>query len=320
MIRIDSLAALPPALRGAMVAIGNFDGVHRGHAHLIARLRSRAEAAGVPALAVTFDPHPVALLRPEAEHVPLTWTERTADLLLAAGATEVGVFRTGPWLLGLTAREFFDAIIREQFAARGLVEGPTFGFGRDRGGNVKSLAEWCAAAGLEFEVAPPLESAGGIVSSSRIRAALASGRVDDAAAWLGRPHRLRGCVIHGAGRGAELGFPTANLDGIDTQIPENGVYAAWARPNPQAAPCPAAVHIGPNATFGESGRSVEAHLLDFQGILYGQVLQIDLLKQLRPSRKFDHINTLLDQVRKDVEQVREVTDSLLGNHSLEGST
>ncbi|MBX6316094.1 MAG: FAD synthetase family protein, partial [Isosphaeraceae bacterium] len=195
MITLDSFAPVPEPLRGAFLAVGNFDGVHRGHAHLIARLRARADAVGAPALALTFDPQPVALLRPEKAPVPLTWTERKVALLKQAGATEVGVFRTGRWLLNLTAREFFERVVLGQFAARGMVEGLTFGFGRDRGGDAQILATWCAEAGLEFEVAAPTEIDGQLVSSTRIRGLLAEGRVEAAARLLGRPHRLRGVVV-----------------------------------------------------------------------------------------------------------------------------
>ena len=228
MITIESFAEVPERVRGAYLAVGNFDGVHRGHAHLIARLRARADAVGAPALALTFDPHPVVLLRPEKAPVPLVWTERKAVLLKEAGATEVGVFRTGPWLLGLTAREFFERMIVGQLRASGMVEGPNFAFGRDRGGDAQLLAAWCSEAGLGFELVEPTVIEGQLVSSSRIRQALAEGRADEAARLLGRPHRIRGIVTHGAGRGAGLGFPTANLDGIDTLIPADGVYAALA--------------------------------------------------------------------------------------------
>lgn len=302
MLIIDGFAEVPDAGRGAFLAVGNFDGVHRGHANLIGLLRERARAAGAPAVALTFDPHPVAILRPEAAPVPLTWTERTAALLREAGADEVGVFRTGPWLLGLTAREFFDRVIRQQFAARGMVEGPTFGFGRDRGGDAALLAAWCAGAAMQFEAAPPTIRDGQIVSSSRIRAALADGRVAEAATLLGRPHRIRGEVVVGARRGAGLGFPTANLRGIDTQVPGDGVYTARAILD--GRPHPAAAHIGPNATFGEVQRGVEVHLIDFAGDLYGTTLEVDLVDRLRGSRRFAGADELIDQLREDVAAAR----------------
>ncbi|MDB5352603.1 MAG: riboflavin kinase/FMN adenylyltransferase [Planctomycetota bacterium] len=306
VITIESFGPVPRAVRGAFLAVGNFDGVHRGHAQLIGRLRARAEAAGAPAVALTFDPPPVAVLRPDAAPIPLTWLDRKVELLIEAGATEVGVFHTGPWLLGLTAREFFDRVVIGQFAARGMVEGPTFGFGRDRGGDAALLGSWCAEAGLEFEIAAPTEIDGRIVSSSRIRRALSEGDVDDAALLLGRPHRLRGRVVKGAGRGAGLGFPTANLDGIDTQIPADGVYAVTARISGEATWHRGAAHIGPNATFGATARTVEVHLIDFAGDLYDRTLEVDLIRRLRPTRKFDGIDDLLRQIREDVELARQI--------------
>src|SRR3954447_8638116 len=277
VITLEDFAGVPARVRGAYVAIGNFDGVHRGHAHLLARLRARADAAGASAIALTFDPPPVAILRPDAAPAPLTWLERRVELMKVAGATEGGVFRAAPWLLGLTAREFFDRVILEQLGARGMVEGPTFGFGRDRGGDARLLGSWCAEAGLDFEVASPTEDEGGIVSSSRIRRALAEGKAAEAATLLGRPHRIRGLITHGAGRGAGIGVPTANLDGIDTVIPDDGVYAVHAYLSGRETPIPAACNIGPNPTFGEQIRKVEAHLIDFQGDIYGQTIELDIL-------------------------------------------
>jgi riboflavin kinase / FMN adenylyltransferase len=305
VITLENFERVPAKQSGSFVAVGNFDGVHRGHVHLLARLRARADAAGVPALALTFDPPPVAVLRPDAAPAPLTWLERRIELMSQAGATEVGVFRTGPWLLGLTAREFFDRVILEQLGARGMVEGPTFGFGRDRGGDAKLLGSWCAEAGLEFEVVSPSEFDGRIVSSTRIRQALAEGEADEAALLLGHPHRIRGVVTHGAGRGAEIGVPTANLDGIDTVIPADGVYAAFAFIEGQSRPLPTACHIGANSTFGESARTVEAHLIDFRGDLYDQRVELDLLRRLRPTLKFDGLDDLLHQIKLDIEQARE---------------
>ncbi len=202
MITLDETTPIPAPLRGAVLTVGNFDGVHRGHAQLIARLRSQADALGTNAVALTFDPHPVALLRPESSPAPLVWAERKVALLKAAGADEVGVFQTGPWLLGLTAREFFDRIIVGRFEASGMVEGPNFAFGRDRRGDPALLSQWCATEGLAFEVVEPTEIDGELVSSSLIRNRIAEGRVEDAARLLGHPYRLRGLVTHGARAGA----------------------------------------------------------------------------------------------------------------------
>ncbi|MDX2037941.1 MAG: bifunctional riboflavin kinase/FAD synthetase [Isosphaeraceae bacterium] len=306
MIWIESFDVAPASVRGAYLAIGNFDGVHRGHAHLIGRLRARAEAAGAPALALTFDPHPLSLLRPDSSPAPLLWTERKVELLKESGADEVGVFRTGPWLLRLTAREFFDRVIVDQLEARGMVEGPNFGFGRDRGGDSELLASWCADAGIAFEVdsATATEADGRLVSSSRIRTALEEGDLASANSMLGRPHVIRGRVTHGAARGRGLGFPTANLDEIDTLIPADGVYAARARIDGVGTEYLAACNIGPNPTFGEQSRKVEAHLLDFSGEIYGSYVELAFVERLRGTRRFHGLDDLLAQIAEDVERTR----------------
>jgi riboflavin kinase/FMN adenylyltransferase len=305
VITIDRLGAVPAWIRGAYVAVGNFDGVHLGHGRLVGRLRANAQAAGVPALALTFDPHPAAVLRPGSAPVPLVWTERKVELLRAAGADEVGVFATGPWLLGLTAREFFERVIVGWLAARGMVEGPNFAFGRDRGGDAALLASWCRERGLGFEEVEPTVIDDQLVSSSRIRRCLADGRVDLAHRLLGRAYRLRGTVSPGVGRGAGLGFPTANLDAIESLIPADGVYAAHAWIEGQG-PYAAACHIGPNLTFGEHDRKVEAHLLGYSGDLYGRPLALDFLEHLRPTRSFDSRDDLLVQIRSDIERTRAI--------------
>lgn len=306
VITIEDFSEAPGRLRGAVLAVGNFDGVHVGHAHLITRLRALADAVGAPAVALTFVPHPAALLRPDRAPVPLLWPERNAALLQQAGASDVGVFHTGHWLLDLSAREFFDRVVIGQFAARGMVEGPNFRFGRDRAGDTNQLGQWCREAGLPFEVVSPGLIDGQLVSSSRIRAEIGEGRVAEAGRMLGRPHRIRGRVVQGAARGRAIGFPTANLDGIDTLVPADGVYAALALVDGEGPPLPSACHIGPNATFGEQARNVEAHLLDFSDDLYGRAVHLDLIDRIRPSRRFDGVDALLAQIRDDVARTREL--------------
>jgi riboflavin kinase / FMN adenylyltransferase len=304
VIVIENVREFPARACGAFVTVGNFDGVHRGHQALLSRLRARADAAGVPALAITFDPHPAMLLRPNEAPVPLVWPEREVELLREAGATEVGVFRTGPWLLELSAREFFDRVIRGQIDARGMVEGPNFAFGHDRRGNVQILRDWCADAGIAFEVVEGTRIDGELVSSSRIRRALVAGAVEEATRLMGRPHRIRGVVGRGAGRGAGLGFPTANLVAIDTLLPADGVYAARAFVEGRGPSYPAACNIGPNPTFGEQARKVEAHLIGFSGDLYDRRIELDFLKRLRATRRFPGLDDLLRQLRADIEEAR----------------
>jgi riboflavin kinase/FMN adenylyltransferase len=312
VITIENVRDLPARARGAYVTIGNFDGVHRGHARLMAELVRRAEEAGVPAIAVTFHPRPAALLRPEQAPEPLVRLEREIELLTATGVTDVAVFHTGPWLLELSAREFFEQVVLGQFAAKGMVEGPNFFFGRDRRGNVEILGRWCAEAGVELHVAAPLMTDDGrMISSSRIRRCLVEGDVAEARELLGRPHRIRGIVTHGAGRGAGIGVPTANLDAIDVLVPATGVYAArvlvpGAEPGSPGSSWPAACNIGPNPTFGEQQYKVEAHLIGFRGDLYGRTVEMDFLERLRPTRAFAGLDDLLEQIARDVAEASRI--------------
>jgi riboflavin kinase/FMN adenylyltransferase len=303
---LENLEPVAATLRNACLAIGNFDGVHLGHGQLIRDLSAMARALDRPAIALTFDPPPTAILRPESLPEPLTTLPRRIELLHEAGADQVGVFRTGRWLLELTAREFFDRVILGQFQAQGVVEGPTFGFGRDRAGNVATLALWCGEAGLAFQVASPVEAEGLVVSSSRIRRAIEAGEIGGANRMLGRPHRSRGIVVRGQGRGAGLGFATANLAAIETLVPGHGVYAALAYVDDDARPRPSAVHVGPNATFGEFKTTVEVHLIDFHADLYGRKLTLDWVERLRGSQRFDDVEALLAQMRQDVDLAREI--------------
>jgi riboflavin kinase / FMN adenylyltransferase len=229
MILLRSLDEFPESLRGGAVAVGNFDGVHLGHARLVERLRAMAAMVGGPAIVFTFDPSPTRVLRPDAAPEPLVWLERKVEILAEMGADALLVYPTDRRLLEMEAREFFDHIIRERLAARAMVEGPNFFFGHGRSGNVEVLRQFCAQADTKFEVPEPVEVGGQVVSSSRVRALVAAGQVDEAAAMLGRPYRIRGLVVHGAGRGATLGFPTANVGQIDTLLPGVGIYAGRAR-------------------------------------------------------------------------------------------
>ncbi len=314
MITIENVRDFPARARGAFVTIGNFDGVHRGHARLISELVDRARAAGAPALAVTFHPHPATFLRPDQVPEPLVRLDREIELLTAAGVDDVVVFKTGPWLLELSAREFFEQVVMAQFGVRGMVEGPNFFFGRDRRGDVGVLGEWCAEAGIDLHVAEPLTTDDGrMISSSRIRKVLVDGDVAEARDLLGRPHRIRGIVSHGAGRGATIGVPTANLEAVDVLIPAEGVYAANVLiPRGDGSPpeiWPSACNIGPNPTFGEQAHKVEAHVIGFRGDLYGRAVEMDFLRRLRPTRAFAGLDDLLDQIGRDVEEARRVCEA-----------
>lgn len=289
---------LPPSVRDGAVSIGNFDGVHRGHVALVAELRRQAGAAKGPAVAVTFDPPPLRLLRPELYHPALTTIADRAGQLEANGADHVLVLRTTSELLQLTADQFFNDVVRGGLAARAMVEGPNFGFGHNREGDVNRLAEMCRHDGLNLAIVPPLEWNGVIVSSSRVRTALLRGDVREAADMLGRPYHLRGTVGTGQRRGHTLGFPTANLERVHTLIPGDGVYAVRV-PYRQTI-WPGAANVGPNPTFGEQVRKIEVHLIGFDGNLVGQELAVDFVERLRDTRPFAGVGQLVEQLKLDV--------------------
>jgi riboflavin kinase / FMN adenylyltransferase len=295
---IRDLTTLPDRLRGGAVAIGNFDGVHLGHARIVERLLASARSVAGPAIVFTFDPHPVRLLRPAAAPPPLTWTDRKAQLLAALGVDAVIAYPTDEELLQLAPADFFHTIVVKQLAARAMIEGPNFYFGHNRTGTIEVLRTLTSAASMSLEVVPPVEMAGDIVSSSRVRALIAAGKIAEADALLTQPYRIRGMVVHGAGRGVKLGFGTANIDAIDTLLPAPGVYAG--RVELGGAQWIAAIHIGPNSTFGEHALKVEVHLVGWHEPLYGQPLEVDFLKQLRGTQRFDGIESLKAQLELDV--------------------
>ncbi len=292
------------AYRGAVVTVGNFDGVHRGHQAMIAALLEQARTLKVPALAFTFDPHPIALLRPEFLPAALTTTERKLELLAELGVDATIVFPTDTAFLDLTPRQFFDEILLKRLQVSGMVEGPNFLFGHNRAGTVDTLRQFCTEKQLPLEVAAAVKVGDRIVSSSEIRGLIARGQVREATALLGRPHRVRGLVVAGAQRGRTIGFPTANLEQIPTAMPPEGVYATRAWVNGTAYP--AGLNIGPNPTFAEARQKIEVHLLDFTGDLYGQPLDVDLLDRLRDTRPFAGIDALKAQLDADMEQVRKI--------------
>jgi riboflavin kinase / FMN adenylyltransferase len=302
---IRHLEQFPASARGGAVAIGNFDGVHLGHRRIIEQLLARARGLGAPATVFTFDPHPVRLLRPAECPPPLTWTERKAELLASIGVHRIVAYPTDEALLQLSAREFFERIVVEALGARALVEGPNFYFGHNREGDVGRLAQLAAGAGMTLDVVEPVVEGGAIVSSSRVRQLIAAGDVAEAARLLAVPYRIRGMVTHGAGRGAKIGFPTANLAGVDTLLPAPGVYAgrAWIDGEATAA----AINLGPNPTFGEAGLKVEVHVLDREVALYGQPLEVEFAARLRDVVKFGSAEELVGQLRRDIEAVRAAT-------------
>ncbi|MDA7977372.1 MAG: riboflavin biosynthesis protein RibF [Pirellulales bacterium] len=291
----------PADLRGGALTVGNFDGVHRGHAQIIARLIAAARRVGGPAVVFTFDPHPVRLLRPDACPPPLTWTDRKADLLAKLGVDALISYPTNEQMLKLSAGEFFDTFINGNLATKAMVEGPNFFFGHNREGDTARLREFCNAVGISLEIVDALHVDDAIVSSSRVRKLIAAGDVDTAANLLTEPYRIRGMVTHGAGRGGQIGFPTANIDAIDTLTPAAGVYGGATLARDQI--WPAAINIGPNPTFGEQRQKVEVHLLGFEGNLYGQPLEVDFHWRVRDVVAFEGPEQLTQQIQADIHAI-----------------
>jgi len=304
--RIDPLSEPVPAdWRGGVLSFGNFDGVHRGHAAILATARRLATELNSRVVAVTFDPAPAALLRPQHPFPPLTTIPERAALLRAAGADHVVVFRTSRNLLDLSPAEFYEQVIVRSFAALGVVEGISFRFGKDRAGTDETLRQFGELWGIATVTCVPILHRGRPVSSSRIRAAVQKGDVREAAAMLGRAYAIEGAVVSGAGRGRELGFPTANLAEIATLVPASGVYAGRAGTGP-AATHPAAIHVGAALTFGEETAAVEVHLIGFSGDLTGERLRVEFFERLRDSRRFDSADALRRQLEEDVREASRI--------------
>jgi riboflavin kinase/FMN adenylyltransferase len=246
----------------------------------------------------TFDPHPIQILRPERAPPPLTQIERKAKLLGDLGVDAVIACPTDRAILDLTAGEFFDEVIVRDLAARALVEGPNFGFGRKRGGDVRLLEELCNGRGIALEIAEPLRVGEDYISSSRVRALIQAGQVVDAAKLLTRPYRSQGIVVSGERRGSTLVFPTANLADVRTLLPAIGVYAGRALVADRSFA--AAINVGPNPTFGEQAFKIEAHLIGFSGSLYGRTIEVEWLERLRDTRPFPSVEALKEQLRHDI--------------------
>ncbi|HEV2894631.1 MAG TPA: bifunctional riboflavin kinase/FAD synthetase [Actinomycetota bacterium] len=308
--RYDGVAAVPDGLGPAVVTVGMFDGVHRGHRALLDRVAAEAAARGVPAAAVTFDRHPLAVLRPGSEPPLLTTLDRKVELLGLAGLAAVLVLEFTRELSQVPAEAFATEVLFDVLAARAVVVGENFRFGHKAAGDPALLADLGRPRGIEV-VAVPLHASGDqVISSTRVRAELAEGDVAAAAAALGRPYAVEGTVVAGDRRGGPLlGMPTANLAvpaGI--AIPADGVYAGHLTDDEDSLARPAAVSVGTNPQFGTE-RRVEAHVLDFDGDLYGHQVAVSFQHHLRGQAVFAELDELIAQMRADVDQARRLLSS-----------
>jgi len=289
-------------LRGAVAAIGNFDGVHRGHRAVIDAAITRARALDAPAIAVTFEPHPRAVLRPQEPVFRLTDERAKLRLLASTGLTGALVLTFDRAFANLSAEEFVARILVGQLGVRGATIGFDFHFGHKRGGSPAFLGEQGARYGFSVETAPPLEDEGRPVSSSSIRAALSEGRVVEAAELLGYPWFVTGTVRKGDQRGRDLGFPTANLALDSACALKHGIYAVRVKIGDKLHDGVAS--FGTRPTFDNGAPLLETYVFDFSGDLYGREIDVALIGWIRPELKFDSADALIVRMNDDARLAR----------------
>jgi riboflavin kinase/FMN adenylyltransferase len=286
-----------------------FDGVHRGHRHLLAWLKDRAAARGLASGVLTLHPHPALVLNPRAPVVYLTSLEERVELLRAGGVDFVLPVTFTPEVARLSAREFVGLLI-ERLRMRFFLVGPDFALGRDRQGSADVLFQLGSEMGFEVESAGPLMESGRVVSSSAVRDALAAGEVEAVGSLLGRPFSLHGPVVGGVERGKVMGFPTANIAvGPGMALPAFGVYATIAYVDVGGVARKSVTNIGRRPTFDDGERTVEVYIMDFDADIYGRELRVDVLKRLRGETRFAGPQELIEQIRRDVVAAREYLES-----------
>jgi len=295
--------------RDTALTVGVFDGVHRGHRHLLAWLKDRAAARGLVSGVITLHPHPALVLNPRAPVVYLTSLEERVELLRAGGVDFVLPVTFTPEVARLSAREFVGLLI-ERLRMRFFLVGPDFALGRDRQGSADVLFQLGSEMGFEVESAGPLVEGGRVVSSSAVRDALTAGEVEAVGSLLGRPFSLHGPVVRGVERGKVMGFPTANIAvGPGMALPAFGVYATRAYVDVGGVARKSVTNIGRRPTFDNGERTVEVYIMDFDADIYGQELRVDVLKRLRGETRFSDPQELVEQIRRDVAAAREYLES-----------
>jgi riboflavin kinase / FMN adenylyltransferase len=284
---------------GTVVTVGTFDGVHRGHWEVLAAVRERADGEGLPAVLVTFHPHPLRVVRPDQAPRLLTTPVEKKEILAESGLDFAVFLPFNEALRAYSPRRFVEEILIERLHMKHLVIGYDHGFGRGRSGDAATLREIGADLGFGVEVVGALRTDGDAISSSRIRAALLEGRVQEAAVALGRPYSLRGPVVRGDGRGRSLGFPTANIrvPDDDKLLPLEGVYVVTAAI--RRGSFRGVLHLGPRPMFHGSPPSIELHLLDFDDDLYGEEVRVDFCGRLREIHRFATVDELIAAIRED---------------------
>ncbi len=299
MIRLDHRQPMPNHLRGAILALGNFDGFHLGHQAVVGEAIGWAKAEGRPAIVCTFDPHPIRHFKPDAEPFRLTTLDQRQELFAAAGADAMLVFHFDEDFAAMSAQSFVADLLSRQLGAGGVVTGEDFTFGKGRGGNPDFLRAHAMAA----RTVGAVNDGSGPISSSRIRAALKSGDCPDAARLMTRPFAMRGTVQHGDKLGRTIGFPTANIDIGSYLRPLYGIYAVTVR-LADGRVLNGAANIGIRPTFDPPKELLEAYLFDFAEDLYGQEIEVAFHHFLRGEEKFDTLDALTTQMQRDCDTAR----------------
>ena len=298
------IATTPRRFVAPVLTLGNFDGVHRGHQAILRRVAEVAHENGGEAVAMTFNPHPVAVLRPDRAPPLITSLRDKIDLMAAQGVDVLVVQHFTPTFAALSAEAFVERFVVQRLQATRLVVGHSVSFGHERRGDAALLEALGRRFGFAVEVVGPVRADAHDVSSSAVRRAIAAGDVVLAATLLGRPHRLAGRVVHGQHRGSTIGFPTANVRVRVGMSPPDGVYAVRVRHGD--AWLDGVANIGTNPTFGDSPRTLEAHLFDFDADLYGERLSVAFVDRLRGEVTFPSVEALVAQIGRDAEQARAI--------------
>jgi riboflavin kinase / FMN adenylyltransferase len=306
MHRLPGDRPVPAPLRGAVVALGNFDGFHVGHQAVVGRALALARAEGRPAIVATFDPHPARLFRPEAPPFLLTTIPQRFDLFERFGVDGAIALPFDRTIAAETPETFVDLWLRERIGAATVVTGWDFTFGKDRSGDTDALRTLAAAHGIATQTVSALEADGDVASSTRIRRHLVAGEMEAAERLLTRPFTIRGRVQHGDKLGRTIGYPTANIALCDDMLrPRYGIYAVRGH-MPDGRIVGGAANLGIRPSFDPPKELLEPYFFDFSGDLYGQEIDVELIAFLRPEAKYDGLDALTAQIEADCDQARQI--------------
>jgi riboflavin kinase/FMN adenylyltransferase len=310
-------SGLPPTARGTVLTVGTFDGVHRGHQRVLECIARRGNEQGLSSVVVTFDPHPLEIVRKEAAPPLLTLSSEKIEVIAQSGINYLAIVPFTKKLQRYDAAAFVDQILRQRFHVKHLVIGHDHGFGRGRAGDVEVLRRLGETRGFTVEVISAVDGIDGVpISSTMIRQAVAAGDLERAARLLGRPYSISGRVQGGDRRGRLLGFPTINFGAPSPRklLPPAGVYAVRAQTH--LGPFGGMMNLGARPTFGDDTVAIEAHLFDADGDFYHRAVRIDILARLRDTKKFDSAEALVAQLREDEQQARRALTQPSSSHNV----